>query len=46
MQTTQLVVQFPASSVADLDDMVELERRLITAPGTAHRVDSHDFGSV
>ena len=41
----QLVIQFPAESLADFDEMVALEDRLIADLGTSAKVDGHDFGS-
>lgn len=45
MNSTQLVVQLPASSLADFDDLTALEDRLTEALGASHLVDGHDFGS-
>jgi hypothetical protein len=41
----QLVIQFPAESLADYDAMVALEDCLIADVGTSAEVDGHDFGS-
>jgi hypothetical protein len=41
----QLVIQFPAESLADFDEMVALEDGLIADLGTSAKVDGHDFGS-
>ena len=41
----QLVIQFPAESVADFDSMVNLEDTLISILGDSADVDGHDFGS-
>ena len=41
----QLVIQFPAASLVDFDEMVALEERLIADLGTSAEVDGHDFGS-
>jgi biotin synthase-related radical SAM superfamily protein len=41
----QLVIQFPADTLEDYDDMVALEDRLIADLGTSAEVDGHDFGS-
>jgi hypothetical protein len=41
----QLVIEFPAESLADFDEMVALEDRLIADLGTSAKVDGHDFGS-
>jgi hypothetical protein len=41
----QLVIQFPAETLADLDEMVALEDRLIADLGNSAKVDGHDFGS-
>ena len=41
----QLVIQFPAESLTDFDEMVALEDRLIADLGTSAKVDGHDFGS-
>jgi hypothetical protein len=41
----QLALQFPANSIADYDEMVELEEQLTKALGTSAKVDGHDSGS-
>jgi hypothetical protein len=42
----QLVLQWPASTRADYDLLIELEASLIGAfDGSPHNVDGHDFGS-
>jgi hypothetical protein len=41
----QLVVQFNASSLADYDQLVELESRLIEYLAETAEVDGRDFGS-
>lgn len=41
----QLVIQFRANSLADFDDMIALEDRLIADLGNSAEVDGHDFGS-
>ena len=41
----QLVVQFAGDDVADFDEMIELEGRLIYGLGDEHVVDGHDVGS-
>jgi len=41
----QLVLQFPANSVADYDEMVALEDKLIENLGVSANVDGHDCGS-
>ena len=43
--THQLVIQFPESGFADLDDLVRYEDALIDSLGDAHEVDGHDIGS-
>jgi hypothetical protein len=40
----QLVLQFTASSLADFDELVELEERLSAVLGDSALVDGHDFG--
>lgn len=41
----QLVLQLPASSISDYDEMVELEERITRGLGTLGNVDGHDAGS-
>jgi hypothetical protein len=41
----QLVLQFPASSISDFDELIALEDDLIKALGRSALVDGHDFGS-
>ncbi|MFZ0829107.1 MAG: ABC transporter [Verrucomicrobiia bacterium] len=41
----QLVLQFPANSIADYDEMIALEDDLTEALGTSAEVDGHDCGS-
>ena len=41
----QLVLQFPASSTEDLDQLIEVEGELMKSLGEEHVVDGHDFGS-
>ena len=41
----QLVLQLPASSIQDYDDMVELEGIIMQALGGLGEVDGHDAGS-
>ena len=41
----QLVLQFPASSIADYDEMIALEDDLIEKLGSSAKVDGHDCGS-
>jgi len=41
----QLVIQFPATLIADFDVMVSLEETLISKFGDSADVDGHDFGS-
>jgi hypothetical protein len=41
----QLVLQFPANSIADYDNMIALEDELMEALGTSAEVDGHDCGS-
>src|SRR6266436_312490 len=41
----QLVLQFPANSLADFDEMIALEEELIKALGKSAKVDGHDAGS-
>ena len=41
----QLVLQFPANSLADYDEMIALEDELIEALGESAKVDGHDCGS-
>jgi hypothetical protein len=40
-----LVLQWPASSAADFDDLVAMEAQLSSALGPDGSVDGHDFGS-
>ena len=40
----QLVLQFDASSIEDLDQLIEIEDSLERALGNYHEVDGHDFG--
>jgi hypothetical protein len=41
----QLVMQLPASSIKDYDEMVELEETIIRGLGNLGKVDGHDAGS-
>lgn len=41
----QLVLQFPASSVEDYDEMIALEETIIKGLGNLGNVDGHDAGS-
>ena len=41
----QLILQFRADSLADFDELVALEDRLISDLGSSADVDGHDFGS-
>ena len=41
----QLVLQFPANSIADYDEMIALEDELIERVGATAKVDGHDCGS-
>ena len=41
----QLVLQFPANSLADYDELITLEDELIKALGKSAKVDGHDRGS-
>ncbi len=41
----QLVMQLPASSLADYDKLIELEHRIIELLGDLGEVDGHDMGS-
>jgi len=41
----QLVLQLPASSIRDYDEMVEIEEAIITDLGNFGKVDGHDVGS-
>ena len=41
----QLALQFPASSIADYDEMIALEDELIETLGKSAKVDGHDCGS-
>ena len=41
----QLVLQFPANSIADYDEMIALEDELIEELGSSAEVDGHDCGS-
>ena len=41
----QLVLQFPANSIADYTEMIALEVLLTKALGSAAEVDGHDCGS-
>jgi hypothetical protein len=41
----QLVLQFPANSIADYDEMIALEDELIENLGSSAEVDGHDCGS-
>jgi hypothetical protein len=41
----QLALQFPASSIADYDEMIALEDELIETLGASAKVDGHDCGS-
>jgi len=41
----QLVLQFPASSAKDFDQLIEVEEELMKSLGSEHIVDGHDFGS-
>lgn len=40
----QLVIQFPATSIADYDALVELETVIINSIGQRGAVDGHDMG--
>lgn len=41
----QLVLQLPASSIKDYDEMVELEETIMGGLGNLGNVDGHDAGS-
>lgn len=41
----QLVLQFPATSAEDFDQLIEIENELMESLGEEHIVDGHDFGS-
>jgi len=41
----QLVVQFAGDDIADFDEMIEIESRLMYTLGERHLVDGHDVGS-
>lgn len=41
----QLVLQFPANSIADYGEMIALEDELIEKLGPSAKVDGHDCGS-
>jgi hypothetical protein len=41
----QVVLQLPASSIKDYDEMVELEETIIRSLGDLGKVDGHDAGS-
>ena len=41
----QLVLQLPASSIKDYDEMIELEETIIKGIGSLGKVDGHDAGS-
>ena len=41
----QFVLQFPTSEVADFDNLVAFEERLIAQLGSTAKIDGHDFGS-
>jgi hypothetical protein len=41
----QLVLQFRGDSIDDLDELIDLEDRLIARLGDEHLVDGHDIGS-
>jgi hypothetical protein len=41
----QLVLQFDARTSSDIDELVEIENRLIETLGDSAVVDGHDFGS-
>ena len=41
----QLVLQLPASSIKDYDEMVELEEAIMGSIGNLGTVDGHDAGS-
>jgi len=43
--TFQLVLQWPASSLGDFDEMVAVEDLLIAKLSQENKVDGHDFGS-
>jgi hypothetical protein len=40
----QLVLQFPANSIADYDEMIALEDQLTEVLGSSAEVDGHDCG--
>ena len=40
----QLVLQWPAVSLRDYDELIELESRIISEIGTLAEVDGHDMG--
>lgn len=40
----QLRIKFPASSLAQFDELVLIEEKLISILGDNHDVDGHDFG--
>jgi hypothetical protein len=41
----EVVLQFPADSIADYDEMIALEDELIEKLGSSAEVDGHDCGS-
>jgi hypothetical protein len=43
--THELVIQWPASSIDDYDEMVDIERTLIEKLAPGNEVDGHDAGS-
>jgi hypothetical protein len=40
----QLVLQWPATSIADYDDMIDIEDTLVNRLSAPHDVDGHDAG--
>ena len=42
----QLILQWPADSIKDYDNMLDVEESIIDAIGDLGDVDGHDFGSV
>jgi hypothetical protein len=41
----QLVLQWPASSIDDYDELIGMENALVDGIGEGHEVDGHDAGS-
>jgi hypothetical protein len=40
-----LILQFPGNSIADFDELVEMEEALEKGLGPTGEIDGHDFGS-